>query len=895
MLLMALDGNSLAYRAFFALPEDMTNASGQTTNAVYGFTTMLMTLLRDHKPDGVVVVFDRPEPTFRHQAIPEYKAQRDKAPETLIQQLGMIRELLDVLGIKWLELSGFEGDDIIATMADRAEKAGHDIIVVTGDRDSYQLVRDPHVRVLYNKRGVSDYALYDEAGIFERTGVTPAQYADYAALRGDPSDNLLGIPGVGEKTAAKLMTQYGTIDAVIAAAESQTPKLKAGLLEHGERVKRNAQMMVLRRDVPVDVDITGLAPTPDLSAATQMFQFLEFKTMGKRLQDLVGSLGWSTRGDSKASVSPMSAVQDISELGTVTRCETSSDVVALLKSLDDWVIAAEFEGEPGRSSISGIAVVSDVSKGDVAYIPRDLFLADEVKQILVSGTPFVAHDAKPIMRSLLTDGIDIQSLRLDTAIAAYLINPSHSGYSLTDVSLDMLGVVPSASAESDGQFDFGGTADSDTMRTCAEAAWFVAQLRPVVTAKLSEIKNESLYADIENPLVRVLARMEHLGVAVDRDALIGIRDRLTAETISLTTSLHEIAGREFNVNSPTQLREILYTEHGLTPGKKTKTGYSTDAATLEKLHDEWPEFIGPLLRFREVEKLRSTYGEGLLQEVASDGRIHATFNQTVARTGRLSSDKPNLHNIPVRSEEGRVFRTAFVAPKGSALLVADYNQIELRCIAHLADDPGLIAAFTAGEDIHQSTAARVFGVDPSQVTHDQRSKAKMVSYGLAYGMEAYGLSQRLGIPVDEAAGILQSYFSAFPNVKNYMDTAIHEARQNGYTETLFGRRRFIPELLSDNFRVRQAGERQAMNAAIQGLAADIFKIALVRVDALLQSEKLKSRVVLQVHDEIIVEVPESEKDIVGPLVLDTMRDAADLKVPFEVNAAWGATWADAKG
>jgi DNA polymerase-1 len=343
------------------------------------------------------------------------------------------------------------------------------------------------------------------------------------------------------------------------------------------------------------------------------------------------------------------------------------------------------------------------------------------------------------------------------------------------------------------------------------------------------------------------------------------------------------------------LREILYTEHGLTPGKKTKTGYSTDAATLEKLHDEWPEFIGPLLRFREVEKLRSTYGEGLLNEVANDGRIHATFNQTVARTGRLSSDKPNLHNIPVRSDEGRVFRTAFVAPKGSTLLVADYNQIELRCIAHLANDPGLISAFTAGEDIHQSTAARVFGVDPSKVTHDQRSKAKMVSYGLAYGMEAYGLSQRLAIPVDEAAGILHSYFAAFPNVKKYMDDAIHEARQNGYTETLFGRRRFIPELLSDNFRVRQAGERQAMNAAIQGLAADIFKIALVRVDALLEEKNLASRVVLQVHDEIIVEVPLAEKEVVGPLVLDTMRAAANLQVPFEVNAAWGDTWADAKG
>jgi DNA polymerase-1 len=349
------------------------------------------------------------------------------------------------------------------------------------------------------------------------------------------------------------------------------------------------------------------------------------------------------------------------------------------------------------------------------------------------------------------------------------------------------------------------------------------------------------------------------------------------------------------VNSPTQLREILYTEHGLTPGKKTKTGFSTDAATLEKLHDAWPEFIGPLLRYREIEKLRSTYGEGLLHELAEDGRIHATFNQTVARTGRLSSDKPNLHNIPVRSDEGRIFRTAFVAQKGWSFLVADYNQIELRCIAHLSNDPGLVSAFAAGEDIHNATAARVFGVAPTAVTSDQRSKAKMVSYGLAYGMEAYGLSQRLAIPVDEAAGILNAYFAAFPNVKQYMDDAVHTARQLGYTETLFGRRRQIPELLSDNFRVRQAGERQAMNAAIQGLAADIFKIALVRIDELIESSGWQSRVVLQVHDEVIVEVPDSEKDEVGPLILETMRSAADLSVPFEVNAAWGPTWADAKG
>jgi DNA polymerase-1 len=895
MLLMALDGNSLAYRAFFALPEDMTNASGQTTNSVYGFTTMLLTLLRDHKPDGVVVVFDRPEPTFRHDAIPEYKAQRDKAPETLIQQLGMIRELLDVLGITWLEEIGFEGDDIIATIAERAENEGHDLIVVTGDRDSYQLVRDPHIRVLYNKRGVSDYALYDEAGILERTGVTPTQYADYAALRGDPSDNLAGIPGVGEKTAAKLMVQYGSIDAVIAAVEAQTPKLKAGLLEHGERVKRNAEMMVLRRDVPIDVDLLHLAPQPNMSAANQMFTFLEFKTMGKRLSDLVKTFGWTTQGSDTAIATTEETEVALSDLGEVSIVTSVDDASKVLSSLSEWFIAASFEGEPGRTPVIGISIVTNISDGSVMYLSREQLLHPKISALLQSAPAVVAHDAKPIMRSLLGDGIDIRSLRLDTAIAAYLVNPSHSSYSLADVSLDMLGVTPHAESKNDGQFDFGGSADVDSARTCAEAAWITYQLSSVVAEKISAIHNESLYSDIENPLVRVLAKMEHEGVAVDKAALAAIRDRLTAETVSLTVSLHEIAGRDFNLNSPTQLREILYTEHGLTPGKKTKTGYSTDAATLEKLHDEWPEFIGPLLRYREIEKLRSTYGEGLLAEVAEDGRIHATFNQTVARTGRLSSDQPNLHNIPVRSDEGRIFRTAFVAPEGSTLLVADYNQIELRCIAHLANDPGLIAAFTAGEDIHQSTAARVFGVDASQVTHDQRSKAKMVSYGLAYGMEAYGLSQRLAIPVDEAAGILTAYFEAFPNVKKYMDDAVQQARQTGYTETLFGRRRSIPELLSDNFRVRQAGERQAMNAAIQGLAADIFKIALVRIDALLEGQNLKSRVVLQVHDEVIVEVPLEEKEVVGPLILDTMRGAADLQVPFEVNAAWGNTWADAKG
>ncbi len=893
MLLMALDGNSLAYRAFFALPEDMSNASGQVTNAVYGFTTMLLTLVKDHKPDGLVVVFDRPEPTFRHEAIPEYKAQREKAPETLIQQLGIIRELLDALGIRWIEMPGFEGDDLIATMATRAEADGNDVIIVTGDRDSYQLVHDPHVRVLYNKRGVSDYALYDEAGILERTGVTPALYADYAALRGDPSDNLAGIPGVGEKTAAKLMMQYGDIASVVAAANDQTPKLKAGLLEHGERVIRNAQMMVLRRDVPLDLNFNELAPQPDVVASSKLFDFLEFKTMSKRLKDTIAAQGWNVRGSVAEPVDTSSTTDMNLAVNEVVRVSSSKEFINLFAKQSELVLAPHFEGEPGRSSLLGMSCVVDAANGRVAYIPMSVFSDADVRD-LVTTTPLVMHDAKPVMRVLLQSGIDLRGLTLDTAIAAYLIDPSRSGYTITDVALNVLGAEIGVVSESDGQFDFSGASDAASESVCVESALVTAALADVLRAQLSDVGNISLYNDIENPLVRVLAKMEHIGVAVDRAALEAIRTKLTDETVELTATLRSIAGRDFNINSPTQLREILYTEHGLTPGKKTKTGYSTDAATLEKLHDEWPEFIGPLLRFREVEKLRSTYGEGLLSEVQSDGRIHATFHQTVARTGRLSSDKPNLHNIPVRTDEGRVFRTAFVAPQGSELLVADYNQIELRCIAHLANDPGLISAFEAGEDIHKATAARVFGVQPSDVTHDQRSKAKMVSYGLAYGMEAYGLSQRLAIPVDEAANILNSYFSAFPNVKQYMDDAVLEARKLGYTETLFGRRRPIEELRSDNFRVRQAGERQAMNAAIQGLAADIFKIALVHIDKLLDEGNFASRVVLQVHDEVIVEVPTNEKKTVGPLVLQAMHDAASLRVPLEVNAAWGPTWAEAK-
>lgn len=893
MKLMTLDGNSLAYRAFYALPEDMSNASGQSTNAVYGFVTMLINLVKEHRPDVLLVAFDRPEPTFRHQAMPEYKAQREKAPDALFQQLGIIREVLDALGVRWLEMAGFEGDDVIATVTTRAAHEGHEVIVVTGDKDSYQLVRDPSIRVLYNKRGVSDYALYDEAGIVERTGVTAAQYPDFAALRGDPSDNLDGVPGVGEKTAAKLIQQYGDIASVFANADSQTPKLKANLIDHAERVTRNAAMMRLRTDVPIDIQVGDCVPAVDIESARRLFDFLEFKTMMKRVQEVWSAQGWGDGGVSGRDDQGIGSSSVLESISVVALGDADS-VTALITESKLTVLAPRWIESDAGSAIDAIAIVMDAEAGAVGWFHADLLADPGVCRALAGARGIVAHDAKPLMRALLSKGIDITGLVFDTSIAAYLINPSRSGYSLIDVSLEHLGVAPEGGQVDSDQFDFGSTPDTDAMTHTGREALHIAALMPVLSSRLEELGATELFENIEIPLVRVLARMEHHGIGVDIDVLTRIRERLTKESASLTDELYAIAGRSFNVNSPAQLREILFTEHGLTPGKKTKTGYSTDHATLEKLHDDWPEFIGPLLRFREIDKLRSTFAEGLLNEVAADGRIHATFHQAVARTGRLSSDRPNLHNIPVRTEEGRVFRTAFVAAEGSRLLVADYNQIELRCIAHLADDPGLVAAFEAGQDIHEATAARVFSVDPASVTHDQRSKAKMVSYGLAYGMEAYGLSQRLAIPVDEAAAILNAYFEAFPAVKHYMDEAVSRARQLGYTETLFGRRRPIEELRSDNFRVRQAGERQAMNAAIQGLAADIFKIALVRIDGLLEQQGLQSRIVLQVHDEVIVEVPGSEAEAVGPLVLDTMKGAASLRVPLEVNAAWGRSWADAK-
>ncbi|MEY5039663.1 MAG: hypothetical protein RLZZ48_432, partial [Actinomycetota bacterium] len=800
------------------------------------------------------------------------------------QQLEIVRELLDALGVATLDYQGFEGDDLIATIVDRCERDGNDVVIVTGDRDSYQLVHDPHVRVLYNKRGVSDYALYDDKGIFERTGVTPAQYVDYAALRGDPSDNLDGLPGVGEKTAAKLLNQYGSLQAIIAAAGEQTPKLKAAIVEHADRVVRNSELMRLRRDVPIEIDYRSYVPRPDLARTTKMFATLEFKNMLARVKDafsaFVGEEVIASEGDS-ASASVGASLEAKITNGSQFPSKTKGEVV---------VLAGWGPGNALGDTPSGLAVVSDVSEGGVTWIDDP----SEAVGSLSNSQMVVTHDAKRLHRWLLSHGVDRLPNVFDVAIAGYLLDPADGERSVADLAAAHLGItIESSNQAPSGQLSFTES-DSDIVRkTCVEAL-AVARVVEPLRAGLTAQEMLKLAEEVEMPLIAVLARMEHLGIGVDRSALDRIAAHLESRVAELTKRLHGLAGKEFNINSPAQLRVILFEEKKLQPGKKTKTGFSTDAATLEKIRDQWPDFIDALMEFRELDKLRGTYGEGLREVVAADGRIHATFNQMVARTGRLSSENPNLHNIPVRSDEGKVFRTAFVPAKGSQFLVADYNQIELRCIAHLANDPGLIEAFTKGEDIHTSTAARVFGVAASKVTGEMRSKAKMVSYGLAYGMEAYGLSQRLGIGVDEAAEILDAYFSAFPNVKRYMDDAVETAKKRGFTVTLFGRRRFIPELNNPNFRIRQIGERQAMNAAIQGLAADIFKIALVSIDAKLMASKTSGRIVLQVHDEVIVEAKKSESQAVEEIVLGSMREAASLRVPLEINAAWGDSWASAK-
>ena len=889
---LLIDGNSLTYRAFFALPTDMMTSSGQVTNALHGFTMMLATLLRDHDPDGIAVAFDRPEKTFRHERLSSYKANREKQPDILYEQLALAREIVESLGMCVVDAKGFEADDVLATLANLVKRAEEEAIIVTGDRDSYQLVEDPHIKVLYNKRGVSDYVLYDEDGIKERTGVSPEDYVAYAALRGDTSDNLPGVPGVGEKTAAKLINTYGGLEQVLAAAKDQTPKLRQNLEESQDLVLLNSEMMKLVTDVPLDLEISDLKIKPvDIPRASELFDLLELSKSRNQLGAALGVDSWG--GDDLEGSGSSSQQINIKELSLVAE-ETFNDSFEALLSCEVLSIGV------GENVEDGIAVFcgKNPDEAEVFWFSHDLLKTSKLKDQLTTlfgeeGPGLATHDVKFLIKMLRLHQITSPKITLDTQLAGYLLDPADENTDLKGLLERHTPWVMETIGSPEGQLTLGEE-ESDIGLQISQNAVAVSLLVEPLSKALDSQSLKSLNDEIEIPLAQVLVKMEELGVGVDVKELTRLRDELTAQCGDLREEIHEIAGMEFNVNSTKQLREVLFENLGLTPGKKTKTGYSTDAATLERLRGEHP-IIEKILSYREVEKLRSTYGEGLLASVGPEDRIRATFKQTVARTGRLSSDAPNLHNIPVRTEAGRAFRKAFIPAEGFSLLVADYNQIELRCIAHLAEDPGLIAAFEAGDDVHTAVAAQVWNLKPDQVDSETRSRAKMVSYGLAYGMEAYGLAQRLDIPRGEAEEILNSFFTAFPAVREYMDRSIEEARKKGYTETLFGRRRRIPELSSSNFNVRQAGERQAMNSAIQGLAADIFKVALIRIDEHIEENSLLSRLILQVHDEVILEVPPEEKDDALKKVPEIMQNAFDLRVDLEVNMSFGSTWADAKG
>ena len=884
---MIIDGNSLTYRAFFALPPDMVTSKGQTTNAVYGFASMLVNLVKNQEPNKIVVAFDRPEKTFRHKKHVSYKANRDKQPDILYEQIPLVKEMVSLLGYTVIDVKGFEADDIIATLATMGRDAGEDVVVVTGDRDVFQLVEDPYIKVLYNKKGVSDYALYDEKGILERTGVTPENYVNYAALRGDASDNLPGVPGVGEKTAAKLINAYGNLEGIFSATSEQTPKLKQNLEENEDLAHLNAELMTLVRDVPLDIKFKELENSEiNESEINDFLDTLELNTLKKRLSDAIG-FEVNEKDEKEAS-------KDSSIDLEYESCSDEETALKKIELLSKSKIVALAESADREENLTGLALGDNTScYWLTTKALQSMKVVAELNKLLSAKGPGVTvHNGKKSYRLLSENGILLENINLDITLAQHLLEGSDSSEPLSEILTKHTNMFFPSEIEKEGQLNFDS--EDDHLNEAIVNAKAVAKLEAPLNSALNAQGLFELNRDVEIPLVRVLAEMETRGIGVDVVELKRLRDEFTSQCDGLRKEIHDLAGGEFNVNSTKQLREILFEKLALTPGKKTKTGYSTDAATLEKLKDSHP-IIEKLLSYREVEKLRSTYGEGLLSCVDEDNRIRATFHQTVTRTGRLSSDAPNLHNIPVRTEAGKAFRKAFIPAKKHSLLVADYNQIELRCIAHLADVTELKSAFNAGEDIHTAVASRTWGIKPEEIDYTLRNRAKMVSYGLIYGMEAYGLAQRLDVPVDEASEILKAFFDAFPGVKSYMQESIEIARKKGYTETLLGRRRKIPELLSNNFNVRQSGERQAMNAPIQGLAADVFKLALVAIDQELRKKSYKSALVLQVHDEVILEVATGEMEDVKALVQKNMENAYELSVELKVDIETGKSWAEAKG
>ncbi len=872
--LALLDGHSLAFRAFYALPADLATPDGRPTNAVFGFTSMVIKLLGDDRPEAMAVAWDTPEPTFRDRAYAAYKATRKAAPDLFRSQLPLIDEVADALGMRQFRVPGVEADDVIATLARRAARGGWEVLVVTGDRDAFQLVGGP-IKVVYTRRGISDTVLADAGWVQERYGVSPAQYPDYAALRGDASDNLPGVPGVGEKTATRLVADYGSLDQIYAHLEDQPPRLRESLAVSREQVFLNRELTRLVEDVPVDAEPDELRLRPwDPARVREVFDGLAFRSLWQRLQE-IGGAGASSAGE-------------------VLEVEVVASPSGEILPVAGGVLALEAVWDGG--DLVGLATAGTGDR--VSFTPADR-LGPLEGALADPAVPKALHDAKPLTRALLEAGGDLAGLACDTALAGYLLNPADRAPDLSALAAQVLGleIEPeegvAAPGGGQGKLDFreGGV---DPARAGRRAV-AVARLVEPLTARLEAQGGLALYREVELPLVRVLARMEEAGILVDRDHLTELGEHLRDRLATLERRAHEAAGGPFNLNSTQQLREILFERLQLPVLKKTPKGApSTDASVLQKMVDQHP-VVEHLLAYRELEKLRSTYVDGLLPLIAADGRIHCVFNQTGAATGRISSERPNMQNIPVRTEEGRTIRRAFVAGDGHTFVMADYSQIELRILAHLSGDSGLLEAFGAGTDIHAATAARVFGLDLDRVTPDLRRRAKMINFGLLYGMEAYGLAQRLQISTEEAKEHMDAYFAQFPDVAAFMQGIVTRARSDGFTTTILGRRRYLPELAADNFRVRQMAERMALNAPIQGSAADIIKKAMVVLDAEMESRRRQAAMLLQVHDELVLEVPEDEASQVADLTRSVMEGVVELTVPLRVDLGTGPTLAEAKG
>jgi DNA polymerase-1 len=902
--LVLLDGHSLAYRAFFALPSDLQTTTGQLTNVVYGFTTMLVKLFGDFSPDRIAVCFDLGRPAYRHDVYDGYKANRRTTPDDFSSQMPLVREVLAALRIPVVEVGGYEADDLIATLVGQAKGESLPVLVVTGDRDNLQLIDDAAgVRVMMTRRGITDTAIYDEAAVQERYGVPPGRYIDVAALRGDPSDNLPGVPGVGDKTATKLVQTYGTAEEVVAHAAEQRGKLKENLLAHGSEVLRNKQLMQLRDDVPLPVGVRELRMGAwDRAEIHRLFDTLEFHPLRERLFAAAVDTG---PVDTGFEVDARRLAKG--ELAAWLAGVPAGRPVALAARLRTGPGRAELTGaglwadaDPGAGSDGGGAVWVDLEDGAG---PEDL----EALAALLGDPerPKLAHDAKYLYLAVWARGWELEGLVMDTALAAYLVLPAQRTYDLADLALRYLrkelrpeGAGGDERPAGEGtQLALDTAGEDETWPDWCLRAQAVGELAVKLGDELAAMEVGRLIDDVELPLVPILAKLERTGIAVDLSVLDEIRDRLDARLADHEARVYQLAGEEFNIGSNPQLQQILFEKLRLPKTKRIKTGYTTDHNALAQLATTDPHpILDALLGYREVAKLKNTYVDTLPKLVdKSTGRIHAQFNQLIASTGRLSSQNPNVQNIPIRTETGREIRRAFVAaPEAEGLLVADYAQIEFRVLAHLAGDEALVAAFLGGEDVHATVAGMVWGLPPDQVDRELRARVKMVTYGLAYGLSAFGLAQGIGIPPDEARALMDAYFERFGKVKAYLDGVVTQARRDGYTSTILGRRRYLPDLASDSRQRRQMAERMALNAPIQGSAADLIKMAMVAVDRAMTDQGLTSRMVLQVHDELVFEVAPGEGDRLAELVRREMQGVYQLRVPLEVSMATGRSWAEAQ-